>query len=593
MLNQNFNSSDANIARSILFVHDHDLWKDCDRLQSATYAQWAEHIPTPEQEYKLWSVLKKYRRTLKSKGLEFPKEYECVRSLEQLSEAKWRSLNLSKGTEYIIERDGLGLLSCSCPAAKYGNYCSHMEQVEAMEHQNKVIHLAPEPPPSPVVPPPPLLPELLPGLTATEEQAGCLEALQDWLWIDRSESMFLLKGSAGTGKSTLLQALVLAMQRRSDHRRVCFVAPTNDAVRVLDRMLRRWNIHDIHCMTIASLLALKPCGYTADGAQEFGPAPNKEPKLDDYDLISWDEGSWIGRSQWENILLNINLLSYDKKHLFLGDYAQVTPVGEDESPIWSQIPYGFELNNPVRYSGAIARDAWNIRNNLHAKALPLFESDFAADKSTGVWVLSREDWNRQFIRAVAAAHESGEVGTVRALSWRRKNAYSMNRKAEASLYGFSAPIYKVGDTVIAQEPFMEGDQIAIGNATHCKILSIRSGTLEEWKVIYAEVLTEDGELLSVPILDPSESQRFTKEQSALKKAKQYRRYWLNQGRFAWFEHCHAGTVHRAQGSTIENVFIDLKDIKACKEVSASGIPLRNRLAYTALTRAQKRVIITQ
>ena len=50
----------------------------------------------------------------------------------------------------------------------------------------------------------------------------------------------------------------------------------------------------------------------------------------------------------------------------------------------------------------------------------------------------------------------------------------------------------------------------------------------------------------------------------------------------------AGTIHKAQGATFDEVFIDYPNILKCKQVT-----IRNRLMYVALTRAKSNVYISQ
>ena len=48
----------------------------------------------------------------------------------------------------------------------------------------------------------------------------------------------------------------------------------------------------------------------------------------------------------------------------------------------------------------------------------------------------------------------------------------------------------------------------------------------------------------------------------------------------------AATVHKAQGSTYETVFLDLDDLSTCRDSQMAA-----RLLYVAFTRAKKRVVL--
>ena len=67
----------------------------------------------------------------------------------------------------------------------------------------------------------------------TGEQAQVLEALADFLTSRRSQELFLLKGYAGTGKTSLVGALVKTLD--SLQQKVVLLAPTGRAAKVLSR----------------------------------------------------------------------------------------------------------------------------------------------------------------------------------------------------------------------------------------------------------------------------------------------------------------------------------------------------------------------
>lgn len=65
----------------------------------------------------------------------------------------------------------------------------------------------------------------------TEEQAGLLARLSAFLWDDSVPSVFLLKGYAGTGKTSLVGALVRTLE--TFERTCVLLAPTGRLPRCL------------------------------------------------------------------------------------------------------------------------------------------------------------------------------------------------------------------------------------------------------------------------------------------------------------------------------------------------------------------------
>ena len=70
------------------------------------------------------------------------------------------------------------------------------------------------------------------------------------------------------------------------------------------------------------------------------------------------------------------------------------------------------------------------------------------------------------------------------------------------------------------------------------------------------------------------------------KAKDWQTYFQLKDELCDFRPNHALTVHKSQGSTYENVFIDLSDVGKNKQASEIA-----RLMYVAATRASKKLYL--
>ena len=69
------------------------------------------------------------------------------------------------------------------------------------------------------------------GWEPTESQESVLEELAGFLADDNEQSLFLLKGFAGTGKTTLVNTLVRTLKALSQ--KVVLLAPTGRAAKVM------------------------------------------------------------------------------------------------------------------------------------------------------------------------------------------------------------------------------------------------------------------------------------------------------------------------------------------------------------------------
>ena len=117
------------------------------------------------------------------------------------------------------------------------------------------------------------------------------------------------------------------------------------------------------------------------------------------------------------------------------------------------------------------------------------------------------------------------------------------------------------------------------------------------------MLDSEGMRYTIPVLHEAELARFEAEQkrvkqSALKGEKHlWDRYFENRKAFAWVDYAYAMTVHKSQGSTFSNVFLDMGDIMADSSKAQVVMPggdkqliyERNQLLYVGFTRAADRV----
>lgn len=185
----------------------------------------------------------------------------------------------------------------------------------------------------------------------TAKQREAAEALAKFLLDPDPQRIFVLRGYAGTGKTSLVSALVHALP--AIKRKSVLLAPTGRAAKVLAGYSGKiaWTIHKKIYRPSAS----------ADGPF-FSIQSN--PHRDTLFIV--DEASMIGQGTNDRMLYPNNLLEdlfyyvYQNENcriLFVGDIAQLPPVGLNESPAltpaWLKRTFGFpihgvELNEVVR-----------------------------------------------------------------------------------------------------------------------------------------------------------------------------------------------------------------------------------------------------
>jgi ATP-dependent exoDNAse (exonuclease V) alpha subunit len=170
------------------------------------------------------------------------------------------------------------------------------------------------------------------NLTPTQDQYRFIKSLSAFLNDEYSERIFILRGYAGTGKTTLVKTITQSLPRIK--MKSVLLAPTGRAAKVLGK----------YSGLAASTIHRRIYAQESKNGRDFTfrLAHNKSVNT----LFIVDEASMIsGKTQYEgNMYAGSNLLEdllhyvYDGENcklLFLGDVAQLPPISEKVSPALS------------------------------------------------------------------------------------------------------------------------------------------------------------------------------------------------------------------------------------------------------------------
>ena len=432
---------------------------------------------------------------------------------------------------------------------------------------------------------PPHLADILPGIDLTSQQQDALVSLK--AFVDSNERLFLLTGYAGTGKTTLLQALITQLRDAGDRRKVAFTALSNKATKVLAEMAFRWSLN-VDCMTCCRLLGLQPTIDKETGMQKFTRDRKKKGLIRYYKLVIVDECSMINQEMWMLLVDAVSRLDAETQLLFVGDPAQLPPVNEVRSLCFEQIIQRFDLTEVVRYGGAIGVLADKIRKNLDQPRLPQFSRDLNEEKTEGVVVVPHLQWEQLINRAFSSDRYIANPNQVRVLAYTNRRVNHLNAKIRQSIYGNEPNRFVMGERLTANSPCLEGDTILLQTSQECEVLDIDLGTSDKWQVWFLQVETEWGDYYRLRVLHECEQKQFERDLKLLAEARQWKAFWDLKQFFHDLNYSYCLTVHKSQGSTFQDVFIDVPNLRLNRKVSE-----RNQLYYVALTRAAKRVFLSQ
>ena len=224
------------------------------------------------------------------------------------------------------------------------------------------------------------------GFTPTEGQAKVLYHLSAFLLSEKERPVYLLRGYAGTGKTTLVSTLVKTLP--SIGMRYQLLAPTGRAAKVMSTYTGK----------PASTLHRKLYRFQVNANGEFRMARAENKAKDTIFIV--DECSMISDQgdgySWSRSLLD-DLIEYVFsgsccKLLLIGDSAQLPPVGLDISPAmdfdilknsFNLTLASYEMKEVMRQAldSGILYNATEIRNLISANSqysLPLLDiNDFS------------------------------------------------------------------------------------------------------------------------------------------------------------------------------------------------------------------------
>ena len=202
----------------------------------------------------------------------------------------------------------------------------------------------------------------------TEQQLAVFGLLDEFLGNFDPNSLFILKGYAGTGKTTIISALVKVLPRIQ--KKAVLLAPTGRAAKVISHYSGR------KALTIHKKIYRKKSATSI--AMDFTLADNPH----DHTLFIVDEASMISDdavSVFRQSLLQ-DLIKYVQSGercalLFVGDTAQLPPVGLIQSPAlnpeymesrYHLAVFGYELTDVVRQdkNSGILFNATKIRQEI-------------------------------------------------------------------------------------------------------------------------------------------------------------------------------------------------------------------------------------
>lgn len=269
----------------------------------------------------------------------------------------------------------------------------------------------------------------------TNDQLTALEKIVQFLLSPESDSIFLLKGYAGTGKSSLVGSLVKTMNEFNQ--KSVLLAPTGRAAKVFSGYAAQ------QAFTIHKKIFRQK--KISEGVSNFNIMDNLHKNT----LFIVDEASMISNQSTENSIFGTGHLLDDLiefvysgdgcRLLLLGDSAQLPPVKEDNSPALDSDVlqmYGLKVTESILTEIVRQEDESGILFNATILRNSLKEGDtFDYPKLKMNFSDIKRITGSELIEEIAGAYQKEEIGDTIVISRsnKRVNAYN-NGIRNAILY---------------------------------------------------------------------------------------------------------------------------------------------------------------
>lgn len=472
-------------------------------------------------------------------------------------------------------------------------------------------------------------PEVRDPFGLSQDQKKAAAAIKEW--YNGKELIFTLYGAAGVGKTYLLKYLLSNILVGSS----CITAPTHKALKVIEDLVGRKG------KTLQSLHGLRPDVNLEDfDVNNITFNTIGADLIKNYKVVIIDECSQVGSSLYK--LNEDRAKQYNVKILYIGDICQLPPIKERISKTFLT-KNKYELTEVIRQSN----------KNPLLSVLHMLRKDILHGTNTflpqlskvpvnlnsngeGYICLGKEEFSKEIVKTFKsrqfsenpqnfvryAAYTNDNVGIWN--DYIRKNTINdtefiitkddLTVGYKTIVDEFNTPILINSEDYVIEhiQPRVSDDGFDMFAVNFRSLLDNRSFT--------SFVVNHDTDNFKI-FKDILAHLRFTAIKStSLNRGKNWRKYFEYKDRYLTLkpivitddtgvettiprdlDYGYGLTIHKLQGSTVTHIFVNLIDIcyygghKDSPRINTKNNPhaieIRNKLLYTAISRAKKIAIL--
>ena len=295
-------------------------------------------------------------------------------------------------------------------------------------------------------------------------------------------------------------------------------------------------------------------------------------------IIFVDEGSMIDTDLRNKILEGTK----NCKIVYVGDHCQLAPVMEPLSPIYRNgLPF-FELTEPMRNNKqpALMALCQQLRNTVETGVFNPIQVVPGVIDWLDVQQIQTELANtflQQTLDARILAYTNNQVVGF--------NDFIRDLRQLPDEYGVGELLISNSAVQISMNSRLAiQEEVEIVEQAPLTIMEKIAAGGVELEVRETKLRTRLGSVVSVKL--PVNREHFAQLIKYFQQAKNWERYFHLKNTYPDLRQRDAATVHKAQGSTVNTVYIDVGNLSTCHQPNTAA-----RLLYVAATRARSRIVM--